>query len=179
MAPRMSPVCTHSLWAGSCPEKLLNKWTRVMPFRLTNGPASFTRLINLVLNGLTWTHSLVYLDNKKNTSTAYGKCLIVIHRTAGLKLKPTKCHFLRREVTFLGHVVSSDRLKTSRQNMTITTDSQWKSFKASLVLLAIEESSSLYFSFLLSPTTNCVGRMYRVVGNRNNKLHLSSWKITW
>ena len=93
-----------------------------MPFRLTNGPASFTRLINLVLNGLTWTHSLVYLDNKKNTSTAYGKCLIVIHRTAGLKLKPTKCHFLRREVTFLGHVVSSDRMKTSRQNMTITTD---------------------------------------------------------
>ena len=93
-----------------------------MPFRLTNGPASLTRLIKLVLNGLTWTHSLVYLDNKKNTSTAYSKCLIVIHRTAGLKLKPTKCHFLRREVTFLGHVVSSDRMKTSCQNMTITTD---------------------------------------------------------
>ena len=55
----------------------------------------------------------------------------------------------------------------------------WKTFKASLVLMAITESSSLYFSFLLSPSTNCVRRMYRFVGNRNNKLHLTSWKITW
>ena len=33
-------------------------------------------------------------------------------RAAGLKLKPTKCRFLRKEVAFLGHVVSSDRIKT-------------------------------------------------------------------
>ena len=36
---------------------------RVMPFRLTNGPASFTRLMNLVLNGLTWTCCLLYLND--------------------------------------------------------------------------------------------------------------------
>ena len=29
-------------------------------------------------------------------------------RAAGLKLKPSKCRFLRKEVVFLGHVVSSD-----------------------------------------------------------------------
>ena len=34
-----------------------------MPFGLTNGPASFTRLMNLALSGLTWTHCLVYLDD--------------------------------------------------------------------------------------------------------------------
>ena len=33
-----------------------------MPFGLTNGPASFTRLVNLELSELTWTHYLVYLD---------------------------------------------------------------------------------------------------------------------
>ena len=36
---------------------------RVMPFVLTNGLASFTRLMNLVLSGLTWTHCLVYLND--------------------------------------------------------------------------------------------------------------------
>lgn len=32
-------------------------------------------------------------------------------RTAVLKLGPSKCHFLKREVTFLGHVVLSDGIK--------------------------------------------------------------------
>ena len=36
---------------------------KVMPFGLTNGPASSTRLMNLALSGLTWTHCLVYLDD--------------------------------------------------------------------------------------------------------------------
>ena len=34
-----------------------------MPFRLTYGPEGFTQLMNLVLNSLTWTHCLVYLDD--------------------------------------------------------------------------------------------------------------------
>ena len=36
---------------------------KVMPFGLTNGPASFTHLMNLALDGLTWTYCLVYLDD--------------------------------------------------------------------------------------------------------------------
>ena len=32
-------------------------------------------------------------------------------RAAGLKLKPTKCRFLRKEVAFLRHVVSADGIK--------------------------------------------------------------------
>lgn len=36
---------------------------RVMSLSLTNGPASFTRLMNLALSGLTCTHCLVYLDD--------------------------------------------------------------------------------------------------------------------
>ena len=34
-----------------------------MPSELTNGPEGFTQLMNLVLNSLTWTHCLVYLDD--------------------------------------------------------------------------------------------------------------------
>lgn len=33
-------------------------------------------------------------------------------RKAGLKLKPAKCQFLKKPVTFLGHVVSSQGIET-------------------------------------------------------------------
>ena len=36
---------------------------------------------------------------------------------AGLKLKPTKCHFLQKEVTFLGNVVSADGIKTNPEKV--------------------------------------------------------------
>lgn len=32
-------------------------------------------------------------------------------RGAGLKLKPSKCHFIRKEVEYLGHVITPDGLK--------------------------------------------------------------------
>ena len=34
-----------------------------MPFGLTNGAATFTRLMNLALSGLTSTHCLAHLDD--------------------------------------------------------------------------------------------------------------------
>ena len=34
-----------------------------MPFGLCNGPATFQRLMNLLLAGIQWTNCLVYLDD--------------------------------------------------------------------------------------------------------------------
>lgn len=96
---------------------------RVMPFGLTNGPASFTRLMNLALSGLTWTHCLVYLDDIIIWAPTFEEHLhrprLVFDRVraAGLKSKPIKCQFLKREVTFLGHVVSSDGIKTDPERV--------------------------------------------------------------
>ena len=79
----------------------------VMPFGLTNGPASFTRLMNLALGGLTWTHCLVNLDNIivwGPTFHDYPYRLRLVFdqiQAAGLKLKVSKCSFLKRKVTLL------------------------------------------------------------------------------
>ena len=87
---------------------------KVMPFGLCNAPATFQRLMDLVLAGLQWSHCLVYLDDVivlgktftehlENLRTVFARL-----REAGLKLKPTKCAFLQPRVQYLGHIVSRD-----------------------------------------------------------------------
>ena len=95
-----------------------------MPFRFTNGPASFTHLMNLALDGLSWTYRLVYLDDIIVWSATFDKHLYRLRqvfdriRRAGLKLKPAKCQFLKKRVTFLGHVVSCNGIEADPEKTT-------------------------------------------------------------
>ena len=88
-----------------------------MPFGLTNGPATFERLMECVLVGLTTHECLIYLDDIIIFSTSFPDHLArlqgVLSRLceAGLKLKPSKCHFTRKEVHYLGYVVSAIGIK--------------------------------------------------------------------
>ena len=85
---------------------------KVMPFGLTNTPATFQRLMDLVLAGLHWKCCLVYLDDIivfTETVEDHIKRLREVFqciRDAGLKLKSSKCQLFRQSVTFLGHQVS-------------------------------------------------------------------------
>ena len=85
---------------------------RVMPFGLCNAPATFQRLMDLVLSGLQWAHCLVYLDDVIILGRSFEEHIqnlgLVLQRlrAAGLKIKPSKCAFLQQEVKYLGHVVS-------------------------------------------------------------------------
>ena len=81
--------------------------TRVWPFDLTGAPATFQRSMDLVMNELNLESCLVYLDD-----------IIVFSvdipiKTAGLKLKPSKCALLQRRVGFLGHIVSEAGVETN------------------------------------------------------------------
>eukprot|EP00731_Ephydatia_muelleri_P006147 Em0003g395a len=90
----------------------------VMPFGLCNAPATFQRLMDMILAGLQWNRCLVYLDDViiigrtfldhlTNLSMVFERI-----RQAGLKLQPSKCKLCRKEVTFLGHIVSQDGIAT-------------------------------------------------------------------
>ena len=99
---------------------------RVIPFGLTNAPSVFQHLMQRVLSGLNPEEGRdfisVYIDDVLVFSQNLGDHLkhlkhlkLVIDRlqTAGLKLKPSKCQFLRREVDYLGHMITPHRLKTN------------------------------------------------------------------
>ena len=85
---------------------------KVMPFGLCNAPATFQRLMDLVLAGLQWSHCLVYIDDVIILGCDYDDHLqnlqVVFERLlqAGLKLKPSKCAFFQQQVQYLGHLIS-------------------------------------------------------------------------
>ena len=89
-----------------------------MPFGLCNAPATFQRLMEQVLPGLQWRILALYLDGiiifAKMADEHLERLRIVFERcrSAALKLKPRKCDFLRRSVSFLGHVIDEDGLHT-------------------------------------------------------------------
>ena len=80
---------------------------KTMPFGLKTAPKMYQRLMELSLTELQWTACLIYLDDV----IVYGKTIdehlqrlsMVLQgfHQAGLKLKPSKCHFFETWVTSL------------------------------------------------------------------------------
>ena len=90
----------------------------VMPFGLCNAPATFVRLMERVLTGLNWNICLVYMDDIICPASSFAEALVRLRtlfdrlKSAGLKLSPKKCHLFRKEVEYLGHVISSKGVQT-------------------------------------------------------------------
>ena len=94
-----------------------------MPFGLTNAPATFQRVMNTILNGLTWTDCLVYLDDivifAMDFQEHNRRLEAVLERleTAGVKLNANKCELLKTETLILGHVVSQKGIPTDPEKV--------------------------------------------------------------
>ena len=75
------------------------------------------------LGELNLTYALVYLDDMivySHTEEDHLRWLQAVFERIhehGLKLKPSKCSFLRRQITFLGHKISTDGMKPSTLNL--------------------------------------------------------------
>ena len=94
-----------------------------LPFGLTGAPATYQRLMELVLAGLQWSICLIYLDDVIIFGCNFEEnieCLdVVLTRfgAAGLKLKPAKCLFFSDRVTFLGHVITKEGILPDPDNL--------------------------------------------------------------
>lgn len=100
-----------------------------LAFGLCNSPATFSRVIQLVLQGLTWRECLAYLDDiivlGKNFKDHLDNLYQVLERFRryNLKLKPKKCNLFQNEVKFLGKIVNSEGNKINPEN--VQTIKKW------------------------------------------------------
>ena len=88
-----------------------------MPFGLKTAPATFQRTMDNVLRGLQGIHCLVYLDDIIVYSVSLQEHISKLRtvfdrlRQTNLKIQLDKSEFLRKEVLYLGHTITSDELK--------------------------------------------------------------------
>ena len=94
-----------------------------MLYGLCNAPATFQRLMQNCLGELNLTYALIYLDDvivfSRTEEEHLHRLQVVFARFLehGLKLKPSKCHFLQDEITFLGHEISAEGMKPGMANL--------------------------------------------------------------
>lgn len=96
---------------------------KVMLFGLTNAPASFQRLMDLVLTGMHWKCCLMYSDDIIVFTNTVEEHLLKLRevflciKKAGLKLKSSKCQLFATSVSFLWHQVSGDGISPDASNI--------------------------------------------------------------
>ena len=94
-----------------------------MPFGLKGAPATFQRLMNTVLSGIQGIKCLVYMDDivvfGENLKAHNDRLREVLERMRkyNLKLQPDKCEFLRKEVSYLGHVIGSTGVRPDEKRV--------------------------------------------------------------
>jgi hypothetical protein len=96
-----------------------------MPFGLCNAPATYCRLVAMVLNGIPSEMALPYLDDTAVHSQSLPdhflalRRVLLAHRNAGLKLQPKKCHLFKASIQYLGHMITPEGLSPVKEYIDI------------------------------------------------------------
>ena len=99
-----------------------------MPFGLTNTPATFQKLMESCLGELHLNWCIIYLDDiivfswTPEEHVHRLKAVFNKLRAAGLKLKPSKCDLFKKEIKYLGHVVSNEGVSTDPDKIKSVTE---------------------------------------------------------
>ena len=84
-----------------------------MPYSLCNVPATFQRLMQNCLGELNLQFALIYLDDvivysrTQEDHLTHLQAVLDCFAHHGLKLKPSKCHFFKDNITYLRHKISA------------------------------------------------------------------------
>ncbi|XP_049332090.1 uncharacterized protein LOC111196705 [Astyanax mexicanus] len=107
-------VCPLGFW----------EWNR-MPQGITNAPSTFQRLMEKCMSDLNLREVIVFLDDliifSETLEEHEERLFKVLQRLKeyGLKLSPEKCKFFQKSVRYLGHIVSSDGVKTDPEKIAV------------------------------------------------------------
>ncbi|CAK1590747.1 unnamed protein product [Parnassius mnemosyne] len=135
-----------------------------MPFGLKNAPATFQRVMDSVLCGLQGKRCFVYLDDivvfASSLQEREQKLEEVFSRLRkyDLKIQPDKCEFLRRQVAYLGHILSNEGVKPNPDKIRAVHEfpipKSCKDIKAFLGLTGYYRQFIPNFSKLTKPLTS-------------------------
>lgn len=174
ISPKDAPKTAFSVPQGHY------QFTR-MPFGLKNAPATFQKLMNTCLSGLQGSRCFVYLDDIvvhspdlishiQNLSSVFDRL-----RSFNLKIQPDKCEFLRKEVAYLGHIITNDGVKPNPEKIKAVTDfptpKSPKDIKSFLGLVSYYRRFIPDFSKLAKPLTSLLKK--EVAFNWRNEQQLS------
>ena len=144
-----------------------------MPFGLCNAPATFQRLMDQVLEGLVGKICLVYLDDiivySKNKEEHLRHIQLVFDRLRqnNLKLKVSKCHFMKPEVQYLGHVVNRHGLFPQQSKLDILA-----SFPRPTTIVQLQSFIGLasYYRRFIANFSMIASVLHQAAASKNKKL---------
>ncbi|GBN82998.1 Retrovirus-related Pol polyprotein from transposon 297 [Araneus ventricosus] len=142
-----------------------------MPFELCNAPATFERLMETELRGLTSESCLVYLDDIMTVGRTFEKHLNNIRKVfqrlqkANLIQSPKKCRFFRKEVSYLGHIISTDGVKTHPEKTKAVLD--WPSPETVYDLRSFL-GLYIYYSRFVRNFSSIAGSLHKQTEARSN-----------
>ena len=99
-----------------------------MPIGLVNALTTFQRLMETCLHDLQLNWCLIYLDDVVVFSKMPKEHLIWLRalfetekklKESGLKLKPSKCEFFKKSVTYLGHMILENGIETDNSKIKV------------------------------------------------------------
>lgn len=156
-----------------------------MPFGLCNAPSTFQRLMERMFGSQHCQSLLLYLDDVVVYSSSIDDHLqrlgTVLSRLQheGLKVKLSKCEFFKKEVKYLGHVISADGVSTDPDK--IAAVAGWPRPNTTTEMRSFLGFASYYrrfvqgFAKMAAPLHRLVSEVQRVQGRSKNQFLTDSW----
>jgi transposase InsO family protein len=94
-----------------------------MPFGLTNAPSTFQRAMNNIFRTVLYKYVVVYLDDiiiYSKTFEDHLKHLAEVFsllKDAGMRLNRTKCEFFKKEIEYLGYIISREGITPNNKKI--------------------------------------------------------------
>lgn len=147
------------------------EYTR-MTFGLKNAPATFQRVMDNMLRDMIGKNCLVYMDDIVIYSSSLQEHIETLTkvfqrlRSHNFKAQLDKCEFLRKEIEFLGHIVTADGVKPNPKKINAISKfpipknpSEIKSF---LGLLGYYRKFIPDFAKITKPLTQCLKKNAKI-----------------
>lgn len=102
---------------------------KVMPFELTNAPATFQAVMNTIFSSLLRKCVLVFMDDILIYSKSLDEhkqhltAVLDILREHKLLIKPSKCSFVTQQLEYLGHIIGAEGVCTDPSKIEVVQ--QW------------------------------------------------------